>query len=230
MPNRKIFAVHQPNYLPWLGYFYKMNRCDVFVYLDAVQFPRGRSFANRNRIKTPNGAVYLNIPVKHSHGSHGKLKYNEIEFAAEDWKEKHLKTVAMNYKRAPHFEEIFALYEAALLPDGNLVEVNIRLVETFAKYLKITAQRVRLSEILGEFGQKTDLIAAIGQALGAKVYLSGEGAREYNDAELLGHRNIQLRYAGFEHPVYQQLWGEFVSQLSILDVLFNCGPDARKFL
>ncbi len=230
MPNQKIFAVHQPNYLPWLGYFYKMNRCDVFVYLDDVQFPRGRSFANRNRIKTPNGEVYLNIPIKHSHGHHGKLKYTEIEFAADNWKAKHLKTLEMNYKRAPHFEEIFARYESALLPGGNLVEVNIRLIETFADYLEITSQRVRLSEMSGEFGQKSDLIAAIGQALGANVYLSGEGARDYNDEELLRQRGIRLAYAAFAHPVYPQLWGEFVPQLSILDVLFNCGPGTKAFL
>ena len=104
----KTMAMHQPNYVPWLGYFHKLARCDVFVYLDAVQFPRGQSFGARNRIKTPNGVAWLTIPVARPHGRDGKVTYAEVGFADEGWREKHLKTVEMSYRKAPHFDQVFA--------------------------------------------------------------------------------------------------------------------------
>ncbi|NOX90296.1 MAG: WbqC family protein, partial [Calditrichaeota bacterium] len=92
MSKRRIMAMHQPNYIPWLGYFYKIAKADIFVYLDIVQFPRGKSFAARNRIKTPNGATYLTIPVSLPKGKEGKVLYTEVRFADEQWKKKHLKS------------------------------------------------------------------------------------------------------------------------------------------
>lgn len=224
------FAMHQPNYIPWPGYFYKMLHCDVFVYLDNVQYPRGRSFSARNRIKTPQGTAYLTIPVQLPHG-HGRTLYNEVAFANDTWREKHLKSVALSYKRAPYFDEIYPLYEATLRTQGSFVDLNIALIEAFATYLEIGSRRVRLSELPGDFGHKSELIADIGRALEATVYLSGTGGgRLYNDAEVLRAHGIELIYSRFEYPHHPQLWNEFAPDLSILDILFNCGPGARGFL
>ena len=224
------FAMHQPNYIPWLGYFYKMFHCDVFVYLDTVQYPQGRSFSARNRIKTPQGATYLTIPVQLPHG-HGRTLYSEVAFANDTWREKHLRSVALSYKRAPYFDEIYPLYEAPLRSQQRFVDLNIALIEAFAAYLGISSRRVRLSELPGDFGHKSKLIADIGRALEASVYLSGTGGgKVYNDTAVLHEHGIELIYSKFEYPRYTQLWNDFTADLSILDVLFNCGPETRRLL
>ena len=227
----KIVAIHQPNYIPWLGYFYKMAKCDYFVYLDTVQYPRGQSFAARNRIKTPNGATYLTIPVRLPHGHKGKVLYSEIECADMKWKDKHLKTIELNYKRAPYFTEIYRLLVTSLEKSERFVDINIGLIEAFANYLNIKSERIKLSEILSQFGQKTQLIIDICKRLKANIYLSGDGGgREYNDPELLNAHNIQLKYTNFKHPVYPQLWSDFVINMSIIDLLFNYGPASNEIL
>lgn len=228
---KKIVAIHQPNYIPWLGYFHKMVHCDVFVYLDSVQYPRGQNLSPRNRIKTPNGPVFLTIPLKIPGGKEGKALYTEVEFANEKWKQKHRKTIELNYKRAPFFEEIFEIYRTETELHHTFVELNIGLIEAFAGYLKIKSERVRLSAVLSDHGQKTNLIVDICKRLDADTYLSGAGGgRDYNDEALLNANGIELQYSKFEPPVYPQLWGDFESHLSILDVLFNCGPETKNFL
>jgi hypothetical protein len=223
-----VVAIHQPNYVPWPGYFHKLAACDVFVYLDAVQYPRGQSFAARNRIKTPNGVTYLTVPVSVPKGSEGKASYLEVDFADDKWRKRHLSTVEQSYARAPHFEEVFSLYAREVEAAETFVGLNIRLIDAFASYLGIDTRRVRLSELLPEFGQKTDLIVDVCRALDADAYLSGSGGgREYTDEAVLREQGIELRFDEFEYPRYEQLWGDFEPNLSVLDLLFNCGPASR---
>ncbi|MFC1887721.1 WbqC family protein [Candidatus Cloacimonadota bacterium] len=224
-------AIHQPDYIPWMGYFYKLAMVDKFVFLDAVQYPRGRRFANRNRIKTSNGVKYLTIPVSIPPGRDGKITYNEIQFADSNWKLKHLRTLKMNYSRSPYFNEIYSMVESVLNMDISFTEQNILLINSIADYLQIKTPVFRLSELLNNFGKKNYLIIDICKKLNADVYFSGTGGgREYNNEELLNQNNIQLKYSDFNHPVYPQLWGEFIPRLSILDLLFNCGPESRTYL
>jgi hypothetical protein len=226
-----IAAIHQPNYIPWPGYFHKLAACDVFVYLDAVQYPRGQSFAARNRIKTPNGVVFLTIPVSVPKGHEGKASYLEVEFADERWREKHVKTVEQSYKRAPYFDEVFDLYRGGLEQGQTLVDLNVGLIEAIAAYLGIETRRVRLSETLDSFGEKSDLIVDVCKSVGADVYLSGAGGgREYNDERLLNERGIELRYDDYAYPEHPQLWDGFEPNLSVLDLLFNCGRDGRELV
>jgi hypothetical protein len=224
-------AVHQPNYLPWLGWFHKLAAADVFVYLDAVQYPRGRSFAARNRIKTPNGVAWLTVPVSVPKGREGKATYREVELAEPRWREKHLRTVETSYARAPHFDDVLELYRTGLEAGETLLEVNLALLEGFADYLGIATRRVVLSELLPEFGRKTELIVDACRALGADEYLSGSGGgTDYNDEEQLAEEGIALRYDAFEPAPYPQLWGDFEPGLSALDALMNCGPAARELI
>lgn len=226
-----IAAIHQPNYLPWPGYFHKLAGCDVFVFLDAVQYPRGRSFAARNRIKTPNGVAYLTVPVSLPRGHERKVSYLDVGFADERWREKHLKTVEQSYRRAPFFEEVFALYRAGLEEGETFAEVNIGLIERFAAYLGIATPTRRLSELLVSFGEQTQLIVDVCRAVGADVYLSGSGGgRAYTDEALLREHGIELRYDEYEEPEYPQLWDGFEPRLSVLDLLCNCGPAARELV
>jgi len=224
-------AIHQPNYIPWPGYFHKLASCDVFVYLDAVQYPRGQSFAPRNRIKTPNGVIFLTIPVSTPDGREGKATYLDVEFADDRWKQKHLKTVEQSYRRAPHFDEVYPLYQRELDRGDSFVDLNIGLIETFASYLGIDTRRVRLSELLDSFGEKTELIVDVCRALHASVYVSGSGGgRSYNDEALLNEHGIELRYDDYRYPEHPQLWGTFEPGLSILDLLLNCGPASRELV
>lgn len=226
-----VVAIHQPNYIPWPGYFHKLAACDVFVHLDAVQYPRGQSFAARNRIKTPNGVTYLTVPVSVPKGHEGKASYLEVELADERWRDKHLKTVEQSYKRAPHFEEVFELYRAGLERGETLVDLNIGLIEAIARYLGIETRRVRLSELLDSFGEKTELILDVCRAVGSDTYLSGSGGgREYTNEELLNEHGIELRYDEYEYPEHPQLWNGFEPNLSVLDLLFNCGRAGRELV
>jgi len=227
----KIMAMHQANYIPWIGYFHKMAHADVFVYLDTVQYPRGRSFSARNKIKSPNGEIFLTIPISVPKGKEHKVLYTEIEFADHKWKEKHKKTIQLNYKKAPFFDEIFPLYTQEIDRSSTLLELNINLIEAIATYLNINNQRLKLSEILSTFGQKTDLIIDICKATDADIYLSGTGGgKEYNDETKLKANDIKLIYDEFQHPVYKQLWSDFIPNLSILDLLFNRGQKSSQIL
>lgn len=228
--SHKTVAIHQPNYIPWLGFFHKMAGCDTFVLLDTVQFPRGQSFAARNRVKTHNGTTYLTIPVSVP-GEEGKATYREVRFAGTKWKRKHLKTVEMNYKKAPYFDEVYSLFAEPVEKQDDFTGLTVALIDRFAGYLGIESERVLLSELLDDFGEKTRLIVDICQALDADTYLSGTGGgKEYNDEQLLNDEGIKLRYDDFVHPEYPQLWGNFESHLSILDLLFNCGPESAGIL
>ena len=226
-----VVAIHQPNYVPWPGYFHKLAGCDVFVYLDAVQYPRGQSFAARNRIKTPNGVTWLTIPVSVPKGQEGKASYLEVDFADEKWRQKHLKTVEQSYRRAPHFDDVFELYRDGLERGRTFVDLNVGLIEAIAGYLGIETRRVRLSELLDSFGEKTDLVVDICRAVDADVYLSGSGGgRDYNDERQLNESDIQLRYDEYAYPEHPQLWNGFEPNLSVLDVIFNCGSAARDLV
>ncbi len=231
MPSGRTLAIHQPNYVPWPGYFHKIARSDLFVYLDAVQYPRGQSFAPRNRIKTPNGVVFLTIPVSVPKGRKGKASYLEVEFADDRWREKHLKTVEQSYRRASYFDQVFALYRSEREARERFVELNIGLIEAFCSYLGIETPRVRLSETVPSFGERTQLIVDVCRALDATAYLSGTGGgRDYNDEALLNAHGIDLRYDDFAYPEYRQLWGDFEPNLSVVDLLFNCGRASRAVL
>ena len=224
-------AMHQANYIPWIGYFHKMLKSDVFVYLDVVQYPRGKSFSARNKIKTANGETVLTVPISVPKGQDHKVLYTDIQFADQKWKKKHKKTILLNYKKAPFFDEVFTLYTKELDRSHALLDLNINLIEAIAEYLNIDTQRIKLSNILSKFGQKTDLIIEICKALDANTYLSGTGGgKEYNDEEQLSVNNIRLLYDDFQHPVYEQLWGYFISKLSILDFLFNFGAEGGQLL
>lgn len=224
-------AVHQPNYLPWLGWFHKLAAADVFVYLDAVQYPRGRSFAARNRIKTPNGVAWLTMPVSVPKGHEGKATYAQVRFAEPRWRDKHLRTVETSYARAPHFDDVLELFRTGLEAGETPLEVNLALLEGFADYLGIQTPRVVLSELLPAFGQKTGLIVDACKALGADEYLSGSGGgTDYTDEERLAEEGIAVRYDAFEPTPYPQLWGGYEPGLSALDALMNCGPGARELI
>ncbi|MBS1801649.1 MAG: WbqC family protein [Acidobacteria bacterium] len=225
-------AIHQPNYIPWLGYFFKMANSDKFVFLDTVVYPSG-SFVNRNSIKTPTGPAWLTIPVLTS-GRSGQL-IGEVETDnTHPWAKRHLATLRGNYSRAPYFKEIQALLEPLYSADTgtttSLADFNIGVIYAIATCLGLRTEFIRASR-LNVSGHKTDLLLDICQAVGAEIYLAGTGAKSYQEDSKFEDAGITPVYSSFSQPRYTQRFGEFVGNLSIVDVLMNCGClETRRLL
>jgi WbqC-like protein family len=218
-----ILSVHQPNFIPWIGYFHKIAHSDIFILLDQVQYPRGKSVANRNKIKTINGVVELVVPISKPKGYDGKINYNELSIADPNWHVKILKTIYYSYAKTPYFKEVY-LWIEHLFQMTNFCEMNIRFIEELIQKLGLKTIIKRQSEFhLDPQLKNNDLILSLCKLNHATVYLSGIGAKAYNDPELYNANLIELSYTDFTHPNYPQQFGDFESHLSILDALFHLG-------
>jgi hypothetical protein len=216
-----IVSIHQPNYIPWLGLFYKAAHSDVFVYLDDAQFSSDAAH-NYNMIKTPQGGLRLKIPVDYSFGD----PINRVRTKDElGWKRKHLKTLEANYARAPYFTEIFPGFSEVLNCDYESIAalnmaVNGFLLEGFG-----IATRVIASSGMALENRREQRIIEICTKLGAAEYLSGTGAESYQKEEHFAARGIRLRYSDYTPIEYRQCWQGFLPRLSALDYVLNCGFD-----
>ena len=229
---RRVVAIHQPNFLPWLGWFDKLARCDLFVLLDATQFPRTSrgTWLNRVRILVGGGPRWATVPVIRS--GRGVQDFRDVRVDDEQpWREKLLRTLELNYARAPHFEAHFPLVREALLePTDVLVELNERALRRLARALELDDSRFVRASSLGAGGRATDLLVELTRAAGGTTYLSGGGAGGYQDDERFGEAGLELVYQRFEERPYQQLADEFVPGLSVLDALFSVGAERTRAL
>lgn len=223
-----IVSIHQPAYLPWLGYFDKIARSDTHVFLDNVQFEK-RGFTHRNRIKTPQGALWLTIPV-HSHG-HRESDMGAMAMANDtDWRGKHLRSIAQNYRKAPCFAARFPRLEqlfAETREESRLAELCFRQLRFWLDEFGITTCIVKASQ-LSAGGRKSDLMLAQCRELGADTYLSGTLGRNYLQEDSFLAEGMNVHYQDYAHPVYSQLHGGFLPAMSIVDYWFNC-PDTGLF-
>ena len=218
-----IVCIHQPAYLPWLGYFDRVAASDLFIFLDTVQFERN-SFTNRNRIKTANGPIWLTVPVRLK--NHLEKSVIEIEIDnSQSWKKKHLRSIEQNYRKAPGFAGKFERLRLLYTPDDTrLAELCYRQLLFWLSELKIATRVVRSSE-LGVTGSKSDLVLSLCKEVGANVYISGPFGRDYLVKRRFGEAKIEIRYRDFVHPVYPQLFGDFVPAMAVVDYWMNCaGP------
>jgi hypothetical protein len=222
-----IVAVHQPQYLPWLGYFDKMRRADVFCYLNDVQYKKNE-WQNRNRIKTAQSWQWITVPVRY----HFPEKINEVRINhAVDWRKKHLQALITNYSRAPHFKEHISIFEDAFSKEWEFIsELNVYLIESIKGLLDMKGKPAVLSSDFKLRDEPTDRLIDICKALGAETYLAGKGGADYMDLERFEENGLKLIIQEFEHPVYPQLFNDFQSHLSIVDLLFNCGPESIKII
>jgi hypothetical protein len=225
-----VAAIHQPNFLPWVGYFSKVLQSDVFVLLDNVQLSRG-SFTNRVRIKAGNATPWLTIPFRHS----GSARYPDICDAQIDymqpWPAKHLRTLTQAYARAPHAPTYLPILAEILATRySSLAALNQATIAFIAQGLAIDRRMVPASE-LSVGGHRNELLVSICKAVGADTYLVGQGGGlTYTDEEYFAVNGIAVRRQKFTHPTYRQLHGDFVAGLSALDLLFNEGPAAAAVL
>jgi hypothetical protein len=221
----KRVAIMQPTYLPWLGYFALIDRVDCFVFLDSVQFAK-RSWQQRNQIKTATGLGWLTVPVCSKGRRDQSIADVEID-ATRDFPRGHVKALELAYAKAPYFEQYSAgLF--AILTKGNerLAELNIDLIAWFCEQLGITTPVVRSSAMVNE-GSKADLLAALCVQLEATEYVSPPGSKAYLDeSDAFARIGVPVRYLDYVHPVYPQLYGDFAAYASVVDVLFNVGPEA----
>lgn len=221
MSENKILATHQPNYIPWLGYFFKISQCDIFVYLDDVQFSK-KGAHNYHYIKTPEGSVKLKIPVKHAYTDPiNKVITNDHG----GWKQRHLDLLETTYREAPHFDEVMQGFKPVLLQDyPNLSELNKAIIQWVVDQFGIKTEFVCSSEL--DINTKSEeRILDICTKLGATVYYSGKGAKAYQNEENFTARGLELVYDHYSPKPYPQMHEGFQENVTILDYLMNCGFD-----
>ena len=218
-----IVAIHQPDYIPWLGFYYKAAHSDQFIYLDDAQYSNVAAH-NFNVIKTSQGELRLKIPVKQ------KLGDLILEVTTKDelkWREKHLKTIQMNYGKAKYFNDIFPAFQDVLMAQyKNIAELNIAVNQFIFDGFHISVPMMRSSE-MDITTVREERILDICNIVGADEYLSGNGARAYQEEEHFTARGIKLTYLDYKPIEYPQLWTKvgFLPCMSVLDYVFNCGFD-----
>jgi hypothetical protein len=225
----KKVAILQSNYIPWKGYFDMIGAVDEFILYDDMQYTR-RDWRNRNQIKTPQGVQWLTVPVRVKGKYDQKIRDTEIDGA--EWAAAHWKALSQNYARAPHFAEVAAWVEPLYLaaPATHLSELNRRFIEAICAYL-------RIETVIGDSRDyvlvegKTERLADLCAQAGGTEYISGPAAKNYIDERVFEARGIKLSwfdYSGYSE--YPQLWGEFTHGVTVLDLLFNCGREARRYM
>lgn len=214
-----ILTAHQPAYLPWLGYFDKIIRSDVFVFLDSVQFEKN-SFTNRNKIKTPQGPVWLTIPIK----GKGHLSKTILEMEIDNnqnWRKKHLNAIYLNYKKAPRFAECYTKLELLYKHEyESVADLCWDHLMFWMAELNINKKVVRCSE-LSINSKKSGLILDLCKYFGSDHYISGALGKDYLNAEEFRQAGISVEFQEYRYPVYPQLWGDFLPYMSVVDFWMN---------
>jgi hypothetical protein len=233
-----LISGHQPNYLPYIGFFHKVALSDIFVLVDIVQFVKRGPFGwiNRNRIRTQQGWLWLTVPVKTKGRFYQSIRETEIDNST-NWAEKHLKTIERNYQKAAYFNKYIdffrEIYQKKWL---YLCELNEAIIHYIIQCLNIKIKIVKASDLNLNYHKNessaTDLIIEICRKLDSDSYLHGKHGPDYLDLSKLKQYNIKSFYQDFQHPVYEQLYEPFMPEMSIIDLLFNHGhksfPDVRR--
>lgn len=231
--SRVVVAIHQPNFFPWLGFFDKLHRADVFVMLDDAQFAKSGAgtWSNRVRLLLNGAAAWVTMPIRRDF--QGVRRVNEMQIDdGQPWRGKMLRTISTHYARAPFFREMFPLVEQwAGHQTSSLCDYNVAGIHGMCDAMGLDRSRVVLSSSLGVEDRATDRLIAIVQRVGGTAYLSGDGAGGYQEAEKFAAAGIELELQQFQPSPYPQGGtADFVPGLSTLDALLRCGPDGAAAL
>lgn len=224
-------AIHQPEFLPWLGFFYKMALADKYVVFDHVQFKK-RYFENRNRIVSPKKEIsYISVPVKTKGRYTQSICDVEID-NTQRWKDKLLKKIQHFYSKAAYFKEYYEdLYSLINVKEYNyLLELNVAIISYFRRHIGISTPMVYSSEFDVDSYKGSDLILQLCILNKAKVYLCGISGRNYLNLKDFKDNNIKIQWMDYKSPAYSQLCEGFVPNMSTLDLLFNHGKNSLKIL
>ena len=226
--NKKVVVIHQPDFVPYLGFFHRFLHADLYIALDHVQFVNGssRAWTHRDKIKAAQGEKWLTISVKKAPRD---TAINRIELSTDtDWRRDNLRLLHENYCKAPYYAELITEIEHLYAqPCNSLRDFNLASIEMLMDMLDVRIPWT-WSSSLGPAGTKNELLADLLQRVSATHYLSGVGARDYFDPAPFARAGIEVIWQDFTHPVYEQQFGKFVPYLSALDVLFNHGMTASR--
>jgi hypothetical protein len=220
-----IVAIHQPQYLPWLGYFDKMRRADVFCFLDNVQYKKN-DWQNRNRIKNAQGWQWLTVPVHYRYPQ----KISEVTINnSVKWKKKHLQALISNCNRTPYFKQSLDIFERVYSETWeSLSDLNIILINRLRSALGIDPRPTVKASDFDLREDPTDRLIDICKALNADTYLSGQDGIKYMNMERFRQSGIRVEVQNFQHPVYPQVFKGFQSHMSAVDLLVNCGAKSLE--
>ncbi|MFH1460419.1 MAG: WbqC family protein [Candidatus Omnitrophota bacterium] len=226
MKNKRI-AIMQPGYIPWLGFFELMDKADLFVYLDDVQYTI-RDWRNRNRIRTAQGWQWLSIPVLHKSRREQLLKDALINNQI-DWRGSHLRALEINYSKASFFSNNFSVITQILLKHWeNLTDLNITMIEVIRELLGIKTPTIRASMLNNIKTGKTQRIISICKQLQANYLYDSAAAASFIDIDLFAKEGIVVEFQNYKHPEYKQVYKPFIPYMSVLDLLFNCGRESLQ--
>ena len=224
-----ILSASQPYFAPYPGFFHKAGLSDCLVILDDVQFPRKTTWITRNRFKNDQGALWMTIPVLKK--GLGLQKISDVRICqAGNWKRKHLQSIENAYANAPFLQDHLGLVERVLSGRyDRILDLNLEIVDYILDYLKIETRLVLMSQ-LGLAGKGASLILEICKSMGAERFLVQSSALAYYDAARFESQGVEL--IAFKKPefVYPQMWGDFIANLSVLDMLFTCGAKSREII
>lgn len=229
--NKKTVVIHQPDFVPYLGFFHRFLQADMYIALDHVQYVNGssRAWTHRDKIKTAQGEKWLTVSVKKAPRD---TAINQIELSTEtDWRQDNLRLLEQNYRKAPFFGELMPQIEQLYARPFHLLrDFNMVSIEMLMDMLDVRIPWV-WSSSLDPVGTKNELLVDVLKKVSATHYLSGVGARDYFDPAPFRGGGVEVVWQNFTHPVYPQLYGEFAPYLSSIDLLFNCGVEkSRKIL
>jgi hypothetical protein len=224
----KTVVIHQPDFIPYLGFLHRLLHADLWIALDHVQFTRrGRDcWTQRDKIKTPQSIKWLSLAVKKC-PLHTPI-HSVLLSSSNDWRQRHLNQIRENYRRAPFFDEIFVHIEKLYrCPLEKMIDFNMRAIHLLLELFDIGID-ITFSSLLKPRAKGNDMLVDLLQKVDAETYLSGSGAENYFVATPYEKARINVIWQQFKHPVYPQLYGDFIANLSSIDLLFNAGVDESR--
>jgi hypothetical protein len=228
-PVRRIVAMHQPNYLPWIGFFAKISLADCVLFMDTFQFSRS-SVTHRNRVRVNTGSIFLTIPIAKQFSL---VKIKDVKLPDDQrWREIHWQTILRNYKKTPYFKSYSPFFEDLYHRDFiYLSELNLEMLGFLLKCFEINAEILLASRLnLDPDLKATDAIIAAMKTIGGETYLSGPSGKGYLESEKFPDNGLGLAFSKFSHPVYPQRYSGFEPNMAAVDLLFNVGPRAAQMI
>jgi len=221
-----LITIHQPNFLPWPGFFHKWMLADAFVLLDTVQYEKN-DWLNRNRIKTAQGAQWVTAPVRYRYPQ----KINDVPIADQRWVRKACSSIEQSYAKAPYFPVYWPPARDVLQHEYHMLsDLNVALIRVLGEALGCDAPLYLASDLGVGSADPTERLIDLCTVLHGNGYLSGREGRTYLQQERFDQAGLTLKFQQVEAPVYPQLHGDFISHLSVLDILFNVGADAAQLI
>lgn len=222
-------GILQPGYLPWLGFFEQMYRSDVFVIYEDVQYDK-HGWRNRNRIKTANGVQWLTVPILVKFEEHPLISEVEVD-NKQNWRKKHLSAIQQSYSKAPFYKEYADIFEEAYSRDWEyLIDIDMYFITKLSECLGMGSKKIIRSSTLDATGDRVERLVNICKMFKADTFYEGAAGRNYLDEKHFAGRGIRLEFQDYKHPVYNQLYGDFIPHLSVIDLLFNHGEESLAIL